>query len=59
MMDGQVCRLCVVVSPGGEHVVALALAGAPVHLDLDTTHLKGQDVIINYHSLSLHDMVMV
>ena len=44
MMDGQVGRLCVVVSPGGEHVVALALAGAPVHLDLDTTHLKGHRV---------------
>ena len=44
MMDGQVGRLSVVVSPGGEHVVALALAGAPVHLDLDTTHLKGHRV---------------
>ena len=41
VVDGQVSRLCVVVSPGGEHVIALTLAGAPVHLDLHSPHLKG------------------
>ena len=41
VVDGQVGRLGVVVAPGGEHVVALPLAGAPVHLDLDSAHLKG------------------
>ena len=39
MVRAQVDRLGVVVSPGGESVIAGALAGAPVHLDLDATHL--------------------
>jgi hypothetical protein len=30
--------LGVVISPGGEHIIALALAGASVGLDLDTTN---------------------
>ena len=34
MVDGKVGRLSVVVAPGGEHVIALPLAGAPVPLDL-------------------------
>ena len=41
VVDGQISRLCVVVSPGGEHIIALPLAGSPVHLDLDSAHLKG------------------
>ena len=41
VVDGQVSWLGVVVSPGGKHVIALPLAGAPVHLDLDSAHLKG------------------
>ena len=39
MVRAQVDRLGVVVSPGGESVIAGALAGAPVHLDLDAAHL--------------------
>ena len=35
---GQVCGLGVIVPPGSEVVVSLA--GAAVHLDLDTTHLQ-------------------
>ena len=35
----QVDGLGVVVTPGGESVIARALAGTPVHLDLDATHL--------------------
>ena len=38
-MRTQVDGLGVVVTPGGESVIACALAGAPVHLDLDATHL--------------------
>ena len=39
MVRAQVDGLGVVVSPGGESVIAGALAGAPVHLDLDAAHL--------------------
>ena len=35
----QVDGLGVVVTPGGESVIACALAGTPVHLDLHPTHL--------------------
>ena len=40
MVDGEVSRLGVVVPPGSEHVVPLALARAPVHLDLHSAHLQ-------------------
>ena len=43
-MNSHVNRLSVVISPRSEHVVALALAGAPVGLDLDSLHLKGQEI---------------
>ena len=39
MVRTQVDGLGVVVTPGGESVIARALAGTPVHLDLDATHL--------------------
>ena len=39
MVGPKVHGLGVVVTPGGEGVVPGALAGAAVHLDLDTTDL--------------------
>merc|ERR1719251_484194 len=39
LVNSQVSRLSVVVPPGSEHFVTLALAGAPVRLDLDSPNL--------------------
>ena len=38
MMFGCIQGLSVVITPGGEHLIALALAGASVGLDLDATN---------------------
>ena len=43
----QVDGLGVVVTPGGESVIACALAGTPVHLDLHPTHLGTPVVKMN------------
>ena len=43
MMFARVQGLRVVVTPGGEHLVSLALAGAAVGLDLDATNRLGKD----------------
>ena len=37
-MFARIQGLSVVVTPGGEHLVSLALAGAAVGLDLDATN---------------------
>ena len=38
MIFARVQGLRVVVTPGGKHLIAIALAGASVGLDLDTTN---------------------
>ena len=44
MVDSEVCRLGVVVSPGSE--VIISLAGAAVHLDLDSPNLHHHIIIV-------------
>ena len=43
-MFARIQGLRVVVTPGGEHLVSLALAGAAVGLDLDATNRLGKDI---------------
>ena len=38
MMFARIQGLSIIITPGGEHVIALALAGAAVGLDLDATN---------------------
>ena len=38
MIYCEASRLSIVITPGGEHLISLALAGASVHLDLDPAH---------------------
>ena len=47
MVFSSVEGLSVVITPGGEHLIALTLAGASVGLDLDTTNrLENRDYVI-------------
>ena len=45
MMFARIQGLSVVITPGGEHLVSLALAGAAVGLDLDATNRLGKDIM--------------
>ena len=53
MVGGKVLGLGVVVPPGSEHVVPLALARAPVHLDLHSAHLQLKDMVRRKNSPGL------
>lgn len=44
MVFSSVEGLSVVISPGGKHLISLALAGASVGLDLDATNRLARDL---------------
>ena len=62
MMFARIQGLRVVITPGGEHLVSLALAGAAVGLDLDATNRLVKDttfiktmvrVVLQYYLMNL------
>ena len=42
----QIRWLCVIITPGGEHVVPLPLAWASISLDFDSANLKNKKNVI-------------
>ena len=44
MKFARIQGLSVVITPGGEHFISLALAGAAVGLDLDATNRLGKEI---------------